>query len=363
MRASVFPDLPRARPGLRSETSRDEDSRADSLAHLSSPRRATPARALEGRRPAVPTRRLATAAIVPVVGSHPRSRRRRARLATDHRTPPPPSPSRQPPRSQVPRRARRQALAPRRAPGAVRDGRRGGARTRRTPARATRAAFDDDDASDAPPRASHANRGRNTNASACAARALQFGLGRWDKIRASLRPPSLEKRDVEDCVLASWDFVRAVADRCAGREARYLAARLRVAPKVEHHPDPLVGPWSKVPRNAAQSSARRLRLLDDVNRAAERCVAEETQDEALATFATMPDPKLPPWWNPDCDLFLLCGAREHGFGKYDETLRDATCAPGFKRAASVSGPKPRRRFSPRSARRRVRRRRRRRRGG
>ena len=166
---------------------------------------------------------------------------------------------------------------------------------------------------------------------------LQFGLGRWDKIRASLRPPSLEKRDVEDCVLASWDFVRAVADRCAGREARYLAARLKVAPKVEHHPDPLVGPWSNLPRNASQW-ARRLRLLDDVNRAAERCVAEETQDEALATFATMPDPKLPPWWNPDCDLFLLCGAREHGFGKYDETLRDATCAPGFKRAARDFGP-------------------------
>ena len=166
---------------------------------------------------------------------------------------------------------------------------------------------------------------------------MQFGLGRWDKIRASLRPPSLEKRDVEDCVLASWDFVRAVADRCAGREARYLAARLKVAPKVEHHPDPLVGPWSNLPRNASQW-ARRLRLLDDVNRAAERCVAEETQDEALATFATMPDPKLPPWWNPDCDLFLLCGAREHGFGKYDETLRDATCAPGFKRAARDFGP-------------------------
>ena len=166
---------------------------------------------------------------------------------------------------------------------------------------------------------------------------LQFGLGRWDKIRASLRPPSLEKRDVDDCVLASWDFVRAVAERCAGREARYLVGRLRAAPKIEHHPDPLVGPWSKVPQNASQW-ARRLRLLDDVNRAAERCLAEETQDEALAMFATMPDPKLPPWWNPDCDLFLLHGAREHGFGKYDETLRDATCRPGFERAARDAGP-------------------------
>lgn len=50
---------------------------------------------------------------------------RASRLTTAR--PPPPSPSRRPPRSQVPRRARRQALAPRRAPGAVRDGRRGGA--------------------------------------------------------------------------------------------------------------------------------------------------------------------------------------------------------------------------------------------
>ena len=131
-------------------------------------------------------------------------------------------------------------------------------RTRRTPARAARAAFDDDDASDAPPARLPRQPWQKHERERVRRALLQFGLGRWDKIRASLRPPSLEKRDVEDCVLAAVGFVRAVADRCAGREARYLAARLKVAPKVEHHPDPLVGPWSNLPRNASQW-ARRLR--------------------------------------------------------------------------------------------------------
>ena len=216
---------------------------------------------------------------------------------------------------------------------------------------------------------------------------LRFGLGRWRAVHEASR---VEGRAALDVRLACFDFARAVAERA--RDARvktYLAARLADAPRASREspsprdrkplrpnastelrlfgPDPLVGPWSKVPRNA-DAWARRLRLLDAVNAAAEKCVAEETREEALALIArvfhsddadadgaelpmtrTRTEPggsdaadddaasRLPPWWSPECDAALLFGVRRHGFGAYDETRRDAWCEPVFAEAASANG--------------------------
>ena len=127
---------PRARPGPRSRrVARRGFARQIPSASLHPSPRDTPARSRVGDPPC----RLIIAAVDESFADTARPRSspllvlthdrvvvaRASRLTTAR--PPPPSPSRRPPRSQVPRRARRQALAPRRAPGAVRDGRRGGA--------------------------------------------------------------------------------------------------------------------------------------------------------------------------------------------------------------------------------------------
>ena len=216
---------------------------------------------------------------------------------------------------------------------------------------------------------------------------LRFGLGRWRAVHEASR---VEGRAALDVRLACFDFARAVAERARDAHVKtYLAARLADAPRASREspsprdrkplrpnastelrlfgPDPLVGPWSKVPRNA-DAWARRLRLLDAVNAAAEKCVAEETREEALALIArafhsddadadgaelpmtrTRTEPggsdaadddaasRLPPWWSPECDAALLFGIRRHGFGAYDETRRDAWCEPVFAEAASANG--------------------------
>ena len=216
---------------------------------------------------------------------------------------------------------------------------------------------------------------------------LRFGLGRWRAVHEASR---VEGRAALDVRLACFDFAHAVAERARDAHVKtYLAARLADAPRASREspsprdrkplrpnastelrlfgPDPLVGPWSKVPRNA-DAWARRLRLLDAVNAAAEKCVAEETREEALALIArafhsddadadgaelpmtrTRTEPggsdaadddaasRLPPWWSPECDAALLFGIRRHGFGAYDETRRDAWCEPVFAEAASANG--------------------------
>ena len=70
----------------------------------------------------------------------------------------------------------------------------------------------------------------------------------------------------------------------------YLQARLRnstdASGGVEAAPDALVGEWPKV-QQLARVWARRLEVLDKLNRAIDKCVAEETQDQALEAMAAM----------------------------------------------------------------------------
>ena len=232
-----FSGSPRARPGLLSETSRDEDSRANP-SRISSPRRATPARArgtATRRADASSPRELDTADardgrdrprcwFSPTIASS----RAASRLTTAR--PPPPSPSRQPPRSQVPRRARRQALAPRRAPGAVRDGRRGGAPNEAHARPRRRAAFDDDGLRRAP-RAPPTPTVAETRTRTRAPRAV------------AVRPGSLG----QDPSLASPSFAR---------EARRRGLRPRVVGFRPRGGGSMRGPRGALPRRAPQGRAQ-----------------------------------------------------------------------------------------------------------
>ena len=96
---------------------------------------------------------------------------------------------------------------------------------------------------------------------------LRFGLGRWRAVHEASR---VEGRAALDVRLACFDFARAVAERARDAHVKtYLAARLADAPRASREspsprdrkplrpnastelrlfgPDPLVGPWSKVP--------------------------------------------------------------------------------------------------------------------
>jgi hypothetical protein len=177
---------------------------------------------------------------------------------------------------------------------------------------------------------------------------LFHGLGRWEKIRDALKKTSRAKHPTNDVAATCWDLLRALRANLkpGGKESTYVSTRLRGAPEKpggsredDDGPDELVGPWSKV-KTLARSWARRLELLDGVNRAAERAVAEETQDDALALLDSRDFPrgdKLPAFWNATCDLYLLHGIATHGFGAWEAIRADPECFAAFAHAARESG--------------------------
>lgn len=166
---------------------------------------------------------------------------------------------------------------------------------------------------------------------------LYFGIGRWETIRGSLKKQSRAKHHIEDVRLTVWDFVRAVRRHVDGREALYLSSRLRNAPDGEGaEPDELVGPWTKV-KQLAKVWARRLEVLDKLNRAIDKCIDEETQEDALDMMEAMSDPKLPAWWDRECDFFLLYGVHKHGFGNYDDIRHDPEIMDVFHASVKALG--------------------------
>jgi hypothetical protein len=98
-----------------------------------------------------------------------------------------------------------------------------------------------------------------------------------------------------------------------------------------------VGPWAKT-KQLGKVWARRLEVLDKLNRAIDKCIGEETQDAALEIMAGMKDAKLPAWWDEDCDFFLLYGVHKHGFGNYDAIRGDPELLAVFQGAAAALGP-------------------------
>ena len=341
--------------------------RAPNPSRISPPLVARHPRALEGRRPAVPTRRLREArhrrrsrrprSSPLLVLTHDRVVARASRLTTAR--PPPPSPSRQPLvakyRGELDDKLSRLAELQARyeTDGEV------ALRTRAHARRAASAAFRRRRRLRRAPRAPPANRGRNTNANACAARCCSSA---WVAgTRSEPRFALLRSRSATSRIASSRRGISSARWRIDARAARRVTSPRASRSRPRWNTTPT---RSSVRGRICRGTRRSGRVVfgssTDVSR--RRTMRRRAQDEALATFATMPDPKLPPWWNPDCDLFLLCGAREHGFGKYDETLatqrarRDSNARRGLRarsRAALLA--------SERAS--RVRRRRRRRRGG
>ena len=166
---------------------------------------------------------------------------------------------------------------------------------------------------------------------------LSFGIGRWAKLRMSLRPASRPRHDSRDVQLATWDLIRAMHRRLEpdSAEARYLADRLkRESPGGERLPaDPFVGSWnlgSRAKLNAANCKVwtRRVRTIEMINRSVDRLLAEETQEDAIALAGACPLPasdvkrSLPVWWDGTCDFFLLYGVYRHGFGNFHSVRSD-----------------------------------------
>ena len=181
---------------------------------------------------------------------------------------------------------------------------------------------------------------------------LSFGIGRWAKLRMSLRPASRPRHDSRDVQLATWDLIRAMHRRLEpdSAEARYLADRLkRESPGGERLPaDPFVGSWnlgSRAKLNAANCKVwtRRVRTIEMINRSVDRLLAEETQEDAIALAGACPLPasdvkrSLPVWWDGTCDFFLLYGVYRHGFGNFHSVRSDPWALAVATEAARSKG--------------------------
>ena len=217
-------------------------------------------------------------------------------------------------------------------------------------------------------------------------------VGRWDMIRNALldsaKNPSAEKRldstyGVEDVRMCAWELCRRALHSPISdpKELSYLAAKVahdkrRTASFVEarreslaaagtdgshdfvasnmyinmcgQQADDLAG--SLVPEiltlerqeNAASLWAKRMRILDSLadgvsmlrssdaalKEAAEETVREHRQSNPISTV---------PWWDHKCDIAVILGIYDHGYGNYDDVRADPRFKDCFDPKNSAAG--------------------------
>ena len=181
---------------------------------------------------------------------------------------------------------------------------------------------------------------------------LSLGLGRTDAlleaIRAQARGFKRGEADVRDGVAA---FLEALVPHADAKDAPFLALKLRECraegdlrgfpvQRPEGLPDSgLPSAWHRVPSLGA-GWAKRLRVLDHVADAIFLCTDKETQGQARAAIASIPDMARPAsWWGFEQDVAILRGITRCGYGNYDAVRVSPEFAHHFAASTGTSRPR------------------------
>jgi len=181
---------------------------------------------------------------------------------------------------------------------------------------------------------------------------LSLGLGRTDAlleaIRAQVRGFRRGEADVRDGVAA---FLEALAPHVDAKDAPFLALKLHECraegdlrgfpvQRPEGLPDSgLPSAWHRIPSLGA-GWAKRLRVLDHVADAIFLCTNEETQGQARAAIASIPDMARPAsWWGFEQDVAILRGITRCGYGNYDAVRVSPEFAQHFAASTGTSRPR------------------------